>query len=72
MRKRRGSVADGVKAVYHVQQAFEAVQSLNESKVRKFFEELASVAMMLVAVAFVCGLFWLANLAIHALKNLFL
>jgi hypothetical protein len=69
MGKKRGSVLDGVKAAYHAHQALEAVQSLNESKVRKFFEELANVAMMLVAVAIVCGLFWLANLAIHALKD---
>jgi hypothetical protein len=69
---KRHRIADGVKAVYHVHQAFEAVQSLSESKVRKFFEELANVAMMLAAIAFVCGLFWLANLAIHVFKNSFL
>jgi len=72
MRKKRGSVADGVKAAYRVHQAFEAVQSLSESKVRKFFEELANVAMMLAAIACVCGLFWLTNIAIHAFKNSFL
>jgi hypothetical protein len=72
MGKKRGSAADGVKAVYHVHQAFDALQSLNQSKVRKFFQELANVAMMLAAVAFVCGLFWLADLAIRAFKNSFM
>jgi hypothetical protein len=38
MGKKRGSAADGVKAVYHVHQAFDALQSLNQSKVRKFFQ----------------------------------
>jgi hypothetical protein len=72
MRKKRGSVVDGVKAALQIHQAFEAVQSLSESKVRKFFDEVANVAMMLAALAFVCGFFWLASFAINAFKNSFL
>jgi hypothetical protein len=69
---KRNRIADGAKAIYHVHQAFEAAQSLSESKVRKFFAELANIAMMVTAIALVCGLFWLADLAIRALKNSFL
>jgi len=65
-------IVDGVKSVYHIHQAFEAVESLSAFKARKFFEELANMAMLVVAIALVWGLFWLADLAIRALKNSFL
>jgi|HubBroStandDraft_4_1064222.scaffolds.fasta_scaffold756816_1 hypothetical protein len=69
MAKKRGSIADGVKATYQVHQALEAVQSLTQSKVRQFLEGIGEFVMMMVSLAIVCGLFWLANWAIHALKN---
>ena len=69
MTTKRRRIMDGAKSVYHLHQAYEAVQSLSESKVRKFFQELANMAMMVAAVALVCGLFWLADLAIRAFKN---
>ena len=69
MAKKRGSIADGVKATYQVHQALEAVQSLTQSKVRQFLEGIGEFVMMMVSLAIVCGLFWLTNWAIHALKN---
>ena len=69
MPPKRHRIMDGVKSVYHLCQAYEAVQSLSESKVRKFFQELTNMAMMVAAVALVCGFFWLADLAIRAFKN---
>jgi hypothetical protein len=59
MAKKRGGIADGVKVAYHVHQAFEAVQGLTSTKVRQFIEWLGEMAMMIVALAIVCGLFWL-------------
>jgi hypothetical protein len=69
MAKKRGSIEDGVKAAYHLHQALEAVQSLTQSKVRQFLERIGESVMMVVSLAIVCGLFWLASWAIHALKN---
>jgi hypothetical protein len=72
MAKKRGSIADGVRAAYQVHQALEVVQTLTQSKVRQFLEGIGEFVMIMVSLAIVCGLFWLANLAIHAFKNLFL
>jgi hypothetical protein len=72
MAKKRGNMTDGIKTVYHVHQAFEAAQSLTTSKVRQFFEGIGEFAMITISLAIVYGLFWLADLAIRALKNSFL
>jgi hypothetical protein len=72
MTKKRGGIADGIKAAYHVHQAFEVAQSLTQSKVRQFFEGIGEFVMIAISLALVYGLFWLANLAIHAFKNSFL
>jgi hypothetical protein len=60
MAKKRGGVADGVKAVYHVHQALEVAQSLSQSKVRQFFEGIGEIAMIAISLAVVYGLkvFW--------------
>ena len=69
MAKKRGSVTDGVKAAYRVHQVLDAVANASQSKIRQFFVGLGEFAMIAVSLAIVCGLFWLVNLAIHALKN---
>ena len=61
--------ADGVKAAYQVHQSIEVIQSLTQSKVRRLLEGIGEFVMIMVSLAIICGLFWLANLAIHALKN---
>ena len=46
MAKKRGGIADGIKAAYHIHQALEAVQSVTASKVREFIEGLKEIALM--------------------------
>lgn len=62
MGKKRGNVADGVKTVYQVHETPEAIQSLRQSKIRQFFfEAIGAFAMIAISLAFVYGLFWLAD-----------
>jgi hypothetical protein len=70
MAKKRGSIADGVKATYQVHQALEAVQSLTQSKVRQFLEGIGEFVMMMVSLAIVCGLFWAGELGYSRFKKL--
>jgi hypothetical protein len=66
---KRHRIIDGVKTVYHVHQVLDAVANASQSKVRRFFEGIGEFAMMAIGLALVCGLFWLADLAIRALKH---
>ena len=65
----RHRIVDGVKTAYQVHETLEAIQSLGQSKVRQILEGVGELAMIAMSLALVCGLFWLANLAIHAFKN---
>jgi hypothetical protein len=58
MAKKRGSMWDGIRDAYHLQQVLEALGSLRQSGGR-FLEELGEMAMMFAALAVVVGLFWL-------------
>jgi hypothetical protein len=58
MAKKRGSVWDGIRDAYNLHQAIEMLGALRQSGGR-FLEGLGEMAMMIVALAIVCGVFWL-------------
>jgi hypothetical protein len=70
MAPKRHSIIDGVKTVYRVHQVLDAAANASQSKVRRFFEGIGEFAMMAISLALVCGLFWLADLAIRAFRTL--
>jgi hypothetical protein len=72
MAKKRGSMADGVRAASHLIQAAELVssaQNMTPSKWTQFVEGIVEKVLMALSIALVCGLFWLGDLALRALKN---
>jgi hypothetical protein len=69
MAKKRGGITDGIKTVYHIQQAIEAVQGVTASKVREFIDGLKEVALMVVTLIAVVGGLWLITSAFVFLKK---
>jgi hypothetical protein len=69
MAKKRGGIADGIKAVYHVQQVYDAIESVSAPRVRRFLESVAEIVMIGASLAAVCGLFWLVSVALQYFKN---
>ena len=69
MAKKRGGIAGGIKTVYHVHRALEAVQSVTASKIREFVEGLKEITLMSAALVAVVGVFWLVTSAISLLKK---
>jgi hypothetical protein len=59
MAKKRGTIADGIKAAYHVHQVLDAVANASQSKWRIFVYELKEIALMACAMAALLGVFWL-------------
>lgn len=69
MTKKHGSIADGIKAAYHVHQALEAVQSVTASKVREFIDGLKEMALMAATLIAVVGALWLVSSLFEFLKK---
>jgi hypothetical protein len=72
MAKKRTSVSDGVKMASHLIQAAElltAAQDMTPSKWRQMVDGVVEKGLMGLSIALVCVLFWLADLALRALKN---
>jgi hypothetical protein len=60
MAKKRGSVWDGIKDVYHLHQAMEMLGTLRRSG-GKVLEEIIEMAMMVTVLAVICGFVWLLS-----------
>jgi hypothetical protein len=58
MGKKRGSVWDGVRDVYHLHQAMETLQALRRSG-GEVLRQIGEMVMMIAALAVICGLVWL-------------
>jgi hypothetical protein len=69
MAKKRGGIADGVKAVYHIHRALEAAQGVTASKVQEFIDGLKEIAFMAMTLVAVVGGLWLITSAITFFKK---
>jgi hypothetical protein len=58
MDKKRGTAWDGIRKVYRVYEAHETIAAVSRTS-RDTFWEIRNVAMMIIAVAVVAGLFYL-------------
>jgi hypothetical protein len=58
MGKKRGSVWDGIRDVYHLHQAMEMLETLRRSG-GKVLEQIIEMAMMVAVLAVICGVVWL-------------
>jgi hypothetical protein len=58
MAKKRGSVLNGIKDVYHLDQAMEMLASLRRSG-GEVLEQIIEMAMMVAVLAVTCGVVWL-------------
>jgi hypothetical protein len=69
MTKKRGGIADGVKAAFQIHQALEVAQSVTASKVQEFIDGLKEVAFMAITLVAVTGVLWLITSAITLFKK---